>query len=124
MTILTNIHLLRPMFTLQGYTGLKVKNILDRFLPTTNWKKVVANTMFFTSLVQLFNGNTQFPRSESFIFKNWRQKSANLALLPRMSLGSTPGMTADKYRMNVTAKLQFIDPTFRHSCLVPSSVVI
>ena len=22
--------------------------------------------------------------------------------------------------MNVTVKLQFIDPTFRHSCLVPS----
>ena len=26
--------------------------------------------------------------------------------------------------MNVTKKLQFIDPTFRHSCLVPSSGVI
>ena len=26
--------------------------------------------------------------------------------------------------MNVTEKLQFIDPTFRHSCLVPSSGVI
>ena len=26
--------------------------------------------------------------------------------------------------MNVTEKLQFIDPTFRHSCLVPSPRVI
>ena len=26
--------------------------------------------------------------------------------------------------MNVTKKLQFIDPTFQHSCLVPSSGVI
>ena len=26
--------------------------------------------------------------------------------------------------MNVTEKLQFIDPTFRHSCIVPSSGVI
>ena len=26
--------------------------------------------------------------------------------------------------MNVTEKLQFIDPTFRHSCLVPSLGVI
>ena len=26
--------------------------------------------------------------------------------------------------MNVTEKLQFIDPTFRHSCIVPSSGLI
>ena len=26
--------------------------------------------------------------------------------------------------MNVTEKLQFIDPTFRHPCLAPSSGVI
>ena len=50
MTISTNIHLLRPVFTIQGYTGLKVKNILSRFLSATKWKKVVANTMFFTYL--------------------------------------------------------------------------
>ena len=25
--------------------------------------------------------------------------------------------------MNATEKLQLIDPTFRHSCLVPSSVI-
>ena len=28
--------------------------------------------------------------------KNWRQMSANPVLFPRMSLGSTPGMAADK----------------------------
>ena len=28
--------------------------------------------------------------------KNWRQKSANPVLFPHMSLGSTPGMAADK----------------------------
>ena len=49
MTISTNIHLLQPVFTIQGYTGLKVKNILRRFL--------------------LFNGDTQSLRFRSFIFK-------------------------------------------------------
>ena len=49
MTISMNIHLLQPVFTIQGYTGLKVKNILSRFLP--------------------FNGDTQSLRSRSFIFK-------------------------------------------------------
>ena len=39
MTISTNIHLLRPVFTTQGNTGLKVENILSRFLPATKWKK-------------------------------------------------------------------------------------
>ena len=28
-----------------------------------------------------------------------------------------------EYLTNVTEKLQFIDPTFRHSCLVPSSSI-
>ena len=50
MTVSTNIHLLRPVFTVQGYTGLKVKNIPSRFLPATNWKKVIANTMFSFSI--------------------------------------------------------------------------
>ena len=49
MTISTNIHLLQPVFTIQGYTGLKVKNILSRFL--------------------LFNSDTQSLRFRSFIFK-------------------------------------------------------
>ena len=49
MTISTNIHLLQPVFTIQSYTGLKVKNILSRFLP--------------------FNGDTQSLWSRSFIFK-------------------------------------------------------
>ena len=35
MTISMNIHLLRPMFTIQGDTGLKVNIILSRFLPAT-----------------------------------------------------------------------------------------
>ena len=39
MTISMNIHLLRPVFTIQGYTGLKVKNILSRFFAATKWKK-------------------------------------------------------------------------------------
>ena len=50
MIISTNIHLLWPVFTIQSYTGFKVKNILSRFLPATKWKKKVANTMFFTDL--------------------------------------------------------------------------
>ena len=50
MTISTNIQLLRPLFTIQDYTGLKAKNILSRFLPRTKWEKVVANIMFFTYL--------------------------------------------------------------------------
>ena len=45
-----NIPLLQPVFTIQSYTGLKVKNILSRFLPATKWKKVVANTMFFAHI--------------------------------------------------------------------------
>ena len=39
MTISTNIHLLWPVFTIQGDTGLKVENILSRFLPANKWKK-------------------------------------------------------------------------------------
>ena len=39
MTVSTKIHLLRPVFTVQDYTGLKYKNIPSRFLPATNWKK-------------------------------------------------------------------------------------
>ena len=39
MTTSTNVHLLRPVFTIQGDTGLKVENILSRFLPANKWKK-------------------------------------------------------------------------------------
>ena len=34
------------MFTIQGYTGHKVKNIISRFLPATKWQKVVAILCF------------------------------------------------------------------------------
>ena len=62
-----NIHLLRPMFTIQGYMWLKVKNILSCFWWRLNGKKGVTNTMFFTylpvsisSLVKLLAINTLF----------------------------------------------------------------
>ena len=45
VTISTNIHSLRPVFTIKGYTGLKVRNILSAFYWQLNGKKV-ANTMF------------------------------------------------------------------------------
>ena len=45
MTFSTDIHLLRPVFTIQSYTGLKVKNFLSCFLPVTKWEKAVAKTM-------------------------------------------------------------------------------
>ena len=56
MTISTNIHLLLAVFTIQGCTGLKVKNILSRFLPATKWKKVVANTAFWVAVGLNFAG--------------------------------------------------------------------
>ena len=63
MTVSTNIHLLRPVFTVQGYTGLKVKNIPSRFLPATNWKKVIANTMFsFSRWRRCYKFPRTFPR--------------------------------------------------------------
>ena len=63
MTVSTNIHLLRPVFTVQGYTGLKVKNIPSRFLPATNWKKVIANTMFsFSRWRRCYKFPRAFPR--------------------------------------------------------------
>ena len=63
MTVSTNIHLLRPVFTVQGYTGLKVKNIRSRFLPATNWKKVIANTMFsFSRWRRCYKCPRAFPR--------------------------------------------------------------
>ena len=62
MTVSTNIHLLRPVFTVQGYTGLKVKNIPSRFLPATNWKKVIANTMFsFSRWRRCYKSRGPFP---------------------------------------------------------------
>ena len=68
MTISTNIHLLQPVFTLEGYTGLKVKNILSRFLLATKWKKVVANTMFSMYLSVSFASLFKFLAFETNIF--------------------------------------------------------
>ena len=56
------------MFTIQGYTGLKEKNILSRFLPATKWKKVVANTMFFTYLSVSISSLVKLPAIETFFF--------------------------------------------------------
>ena len=48
MTVSTKIHLLRPVFTVQDYTGLKVKS---RFLPATNWKK--SNRKYYVFIFKM-----------------------------------------------------------------------
>ena len=50
MTISTNVHLLPPVFTIRGNTGLKVKNVLSRFLPATKWKKLSQILCFYVSV--------------------------------------------------------------------------
>ena len=39
ISVKRHVHILRPVFTIQGDTGLKVKNILSRFLLAAKWKK-------------------------------------------------------------------------------------
>ena len=105
MTISTHIHLLRPVFTVQGYTGLKVKNILSCFLQATKWNKSsrmcpvpVARIFYFQDGGDVTNPvflslcilprkckSRLMPVSQA---KNWQQDSANPALFPRMSPGS------------------------------------
>ena len=51
---------------------------------------------FFPRGVYLASSEVQKRSNAPVQGQNWRQKSANPALFPRMSPGSTPGMAADK----------------------------
>ena len=60
MTVSAKIHLLRPVFTVQDYTGLKVKNIPSRFLSATNWKK--SNRKYYVFIFKMA-AMLQIPRA-------------------------------------------------------------
>jgi len=57
------LHLLWPVFTIQSYSGLKVKSNLSCFLPATKWKQAVFVTYLLvsiSSLVKLLAIETNF----------------------------------------------------------------
>ena len=84
MAISTNIRLLRPVFTIQGY----IPSPRGPDLSFSGWPGDVTNRAGLSPCILPRKCKSgPMPPSRA---KNWQQKSANPALLPRMPPGSIP----------------------------------
>ena len=102
MTISTNIHLLQPLFTIQGYTGLKVKNILSRFFAVQRWYSFIFKMVAMLQILCIFpcvscfkraTKAVQCPRPGPKISDKSQQILHYSHVCPQ---GQPPGMAADK----------------------------